>query len=89
MFIRFVKELFNILWRLFMKDRESVAELVFSIIDNIITTTEGIHDTIHGAVVDKDGSEQSKRRMGMRKDVYDTIKSVNSKVEECVLKLLK
>jgi uncharacterized protein YaaR (DUF327 family) len=71
-----------------MKGRESIAGLVFSVIDEVINTTESVHSSINNVIYYKGDKGLSDRKIGRRKEVYRTIKHVNSKVEELVTKML-
>jgi hypothetical protein len=64
-----------------MKEKESIVKLVFGCIDEVVSTTENIHRSI---VENATGTSKSFEKGGKRKRVYDTIKSVNGKVEELV-----
>jgi hypothetical protein len=66
----------------FMKDKESIVKLVLGCINEVVSTTENIHRSI----VEKtaDASKSGFQEGGKRKHVYDTIKTVNGKVEELV-----
>lgn len=70
-----------------MKKKESIVKLVFGCIDEVVSTTENIHSSIVKNVADtsKNGFQEG----GKRKHVYDTIKAVNSKVEELVSGFMK
>ena len=65
-----------------MKDGQSIVKLVFGCIDEVVSTTEHIHRSIAEKTLGESGG--GFREGGRRKHVYDTIKSVNSKVEELI-----
>ena len=63
-----------------MKEKESIVKLVFGCINEVVSTTENIHREIVEKAV---GASKSVFQEGSRrKHVYDTIKAVNSKVED-------
>jgi hypothetical protein len=64
----------------FMKEKGSIVKLVFGCINEVVSTTENIHREIveKTAGASASGFEDG----GRRKQVYDTIKAVNSKVED-------
>ncbi len=70
-----------------MKEKESIVKLVFGCIDEVVATTENIHRRI----IEKktDNPENGFQDGGRRKHVYDTIKTVNGKVEELVAGFVK
>ena len=70
-----------------MKEKESIVTLVFGCIDKVVSTTENIHRSI----VEKTAGTSSSgfQEGGRRKHVYDTIKTVNDKVEELVASFTK
>jgi hypothetical protein len=70
-----------------MKEKGSIVKLVFGCIDEVVSTTENIHRSIVEKTVGP--SENGFQEGGRRKHVYDTIKSVNSKIEEVVSSTLK
>jgi hypothetical protein len=65
-----------------MREKRSIVKLVFGCIDEVVATTENIHKSIVEKTVGP--YENGFQEGGRRKHVYDTIKSVNSKVEEVV-----
>jgi len=65
-----------------MKKNESIAELVFKSIGNVVSTVESIHGDIAEKAGDKNGKELYHKEK--RKKVYGLIKSINGKVEETV-----
>ncbi len=70
-----------------MKEKHAIIKLVFGCIDEVVSTTENIHRSI---VERRTGAAQSGfQDGGKRKHVYDTIKTVNGKVEELVSGLTK
>ena len=70
-----------------MKKSKSIAEKVFSSIDNVVLTVENIHGDIAEKVGDK--NEKEIRNEEKRKKVYGLIKSINGRVEEVVLNFFK
>ncbi len=70
-----------------MKEKEAVVKLVFGCIDEVVSTTEHIHRNIVEKIA---GTAQNGfQEGGKRKNVYDTIKVVNSKVGELVSEFTK
>ena len=65
-----------------MIEKESIVKLVFGCIDEVVTTTENIHRSIVEKA--KGASKSGFEEGGKRKRVYDTIKTVNGKVEDLV-----
>jgi hypothetical protein len=65
-----------------MREKGSIVKLVFGCINEVVSTTENIHRSI----VEKtaDASKSGFQEGGKQKHVYDTIKNVNSKVEELI-----
>lgn len=70
-----------------MREKESIIGLVFGCIDEAVSTTENIHRSIVEKTVGT--SENGFQKGGRRKRVYESIKDVNSKVEELVSNTLK
>lgn len=70
-----------------MKEKESIVKLVFGCIDEVVSTTENIHKRILEKKTDS--SQNGFQEGGKRKHVYDTIKTVNGKVEELVSGFVK
>lgn len=65
-----------------MNQKGSIVKLVFGSIDQVVSTVENIHQSI--AHTAGNASKGGFREGGRRKNVYATIKAVNSKVEELV-----
>lgn len=65
-----------------MKEKDSIVKLVFGCINEVVSTTENIHKSIVENKVDapSNGFQEG----GKRKRVYDTIKAVNSNIENLV-----
>jgi hypothetical protein len=65
-----------------MKEKESIVKLVFGCINEVVSTTENIH---RGIVENKaDAPNNGFQEGGKRKRVYDTIKAVNTHIEQLV-----
>lgn len=70
-----------------MEKKDSIVKLVSGCIEEVVSTTENIHRNIVEKTIGT--SDNGFQEGGKRKKVYDTIKEVNSKVEDLVIGFLK
>ena len=70
-----------------MRKIESIANMVFNSIDNVVSTVENIHGDIAGKTGDKNRNEIHNEEK--RKHVYGVIKSINGRIGNVVSEFLK